>query len=165
MSGMGECTFVGYVAQKANGILQVFVPENIPNHDHERVASDGVYLKAMLNDRTFIGGAGEDSLEGGRMIFGEGRVRIAEDGLPEVFLRTLLVFGRKAEGIEIPEFLMEKFLADVGVSSHPRKLPRGMKASKRQRLLAAKKGIYLPKGYTYVSEHIRKQEKTQRRKS
>lgn len=165
MSGMGECTFVGYVAQKANGTLLVFVPENIPNHDHEGVAGDGVYLKAILNNRTFMGGAGEDSLETDRMIFGDGRVRIAEDGLPEVFLETLLVFRRKAEGIDLPDFLLEKFLADVGVSSHLRKLPRGMKASKRQRLLAAKKGIYLPKGYTYVSEHVRKQEKNQRRES
>jgi len=165
MYGMGECTFVGYVAQKANGVLLVFVPENIPNHDHEGVTGDGVYLKVILNDRTFIRGAGEGNLERGRMIFGEGRVRIAEDGLPEVFLGTLLVFGRKGEGIEIPDFLMEQFLADVGVSSHLRKLPRGMKASKRQRLLAAKKGIYLPKGYTYVSEHVRKQEKSQRRES
>ena len=165
MYGMGECTFVGYVAQKANGVLLVFVPENIPNHDQEGVTGDGVYLKAILNGGTFIGGAGEDSLKGGRMVFGEGRVRIAEDGLPEVFLGTLLVFGRKGEGIEIPDFLMEQFLADVGVSSHLRKLPRGMKASKRQRLLAAKKGIYLPKGYTYVSEHVRKQEKSQRRES
>lgn len=165
MSGMGECTFLGYVAQKANNVMLVFVPKNIPIHDHEGATGDGVYLKAILSDRTFMGGAGEDGLEGGRMIFGDGRVRIAEDGLPEVFLETLLVFGRKAEGIDLPDFLLEKFLADVGVSSHLRKLPRGMKASKRQRLLAAKKGIYLPKGYTYVSEHVRKQEKTQRRES
>lgn len=164
MSGMGEFAFVGYVAQKANGVLLVFVPDNIPNDDYEAVTGDGVYLKANLSDRTFIRGAGEDVLEVGRMIFGDGRVRIAEDGLPEVFLGTLLVFWRKAEGIDFPDFLLEKFLADVGVSSHLRKLPRGMKASKRQRLLAAKKGIYLPKGYTYVSEHVRKQEKTQQRK-
>jgi hypothetical protein len=34
-----------------------------------------------------------------------------------------------------------------------------MKASKKQKLLAAKEGIILPKGYTYVTEHVRKIEK------
>lgn len=161
MYGMGEFTFVGYVAQKANGVLLVFVPDDVPGDENEKLAEDGVFLKAYLQNRTFIGGAGKDGLDKGRMIFGEGRLTISEEKLPEVFLKTLLVFWRTAEYIKPPPFLLEAFLEEVGVSSHLRKLPEGMEASKKQRLLAAKEGIYLPRGYTYVSEHVRKQEITQ----
>lgn len=164
MVGMGEFTFVGYMVQKADSVLLVYVPDDIPDNDKEKLADDGVFLKAVLQDKVFIGGAGEEGLDEGRMIYGEGRLTISVDKLPEVFLKTLLVFRRKAEHIELPNFLMETFLSEVGVSSHLRKLPKGMKASKRQRLLAAKEGIILPKGYTFVAEHVRKQEKNQERK-
>jgi hypothetical protein len=49
---------------------------------------------------------------------------------------------------------------EVGVKSHLRKLPKGKKATRKQKLLAAKEGIYLPRGYTYVKPHTRKQEKS-----
>jgi hypothetical protein len=164
MVGMGEFTFAGYMVQKANNVMLVFVPDNIPDEEHEKLPVEGVFLKAILQDRTFIGGAGEEGLVRGKMIYGEGRLTLSEDKIPEVLLKTLLVFWRIAEDIALPPFLLETFLAEVGVTSHLRKLPKGMNASKKQVLLAAKEGIILPKGYTYVSEHVRKQEKTQQQK-
>jgi len=162
MYGMGEFTFVGYVAQKANNMMLVFVPDNIPDQESEKLSDNGVFLKAILQDRAFVGGAGKEGLVQGKMIYGEGRLTLSEDRLPEVLLKTLLVFWRVAEGIALPPFLLETFLAEVGVTSHLRKLPKGMKASKKQKLLAAKEGIILPKGYTYVSEHARKYEITKK---
>lgn len=161
MVGMGEFTFVGYLVQKANDVLLVFVPDDIPDNDDEKLADEGVFLKVYLHKRALIGGAGMEGLYQGRMIYGEGRLTISEEKLPEVLLKTLLVFWRTAQDIALPPSLLETFLAEVGVSSHLRKLPKGMKASKRQKLLAAKEGIILPVGYTYVSEHIRKVEKTE----
>jgi len=163
MYGMGEFTFVGYMVQKANNVMLVFVPDDIPDNEDEKLADEGIFLKAILQDRNFVGGAGEEGLDQGRMIYGEGRLTLSEDKLPEVLLKTLLVFWRKAEDIALPPFLLETFLAEVGVASHLRKLPKGKKASKRQKLLAAKDGIILPKGYTYVSEHVRKVEKTEKK--
>jgi len=40
-----------------------------------------------------------------------------------------------------------------------RNLPAGMRASEEQVRKALKKGITLPDGYTYVSDHERKHEK------
>ncbi len=144
-----------------NGVLTllVFVPNDIPDDENEKQPNDGVFVKAYLRDSTFIGGVGTEGLDQGRMIYGEGRLTIAEEKLPAVKLRTLLVFWRKMEDITLPPFLLETFLEEVGVSSHLRKLPKGMKASKRQILLAAKAGIILPTGYTYVTKHVRKVEK------
>jgi hypothetical protein len=161
MYGMGEFTFVGYIAQKANNVMLVFVPDDIPDGEYEKLPEEGVFLKAVQQKKTFIGGAGEEGLDQGKMIYGEGRLTLSEDKLPEVLLKTLLVFWRVTEDIALPPFLLETFLAEVGVTSHLRKLPKGMKASKKQKLLAAKEGIILPKGYTYVSEHVRKVEKTE----
>lgn len=161
MYGMGEFIFVGYVAQKTNNVMLVFVPDDIPDDENEKLSDEGVFLKAVLQEKTFVGGVGEEGLDQGKMIYGEGRLTLSDDKLPEVLLKTLLVFWRKAEDIALPPFLLDTFLAEVGVTSHLRKLPKGMKASKKQKLLAAKEGIFLPKGYTYVSEHVRKVEKPQ----
>ena len=161
MYGMGEFTFVGYIAQKANNVMLVFVPDDIPDKEDEALSDEGVFIKVILQEKTFVGGAGEEGLDQGKMIYGEGRLTLSEDKLPEVYLRTLLVFWRIEEDIALPHFLLETFLAEVGVTSHLRKLPKGKKASKRQKLLAAKEGIILPKGYTYVTEHVRKVEKTE----
>ena len=161
MYGMGEFTFVGYIAQKANNVMLVFVPDDIPDDENERLPEEGVFLKAILQDKTFVGGSGEEGLDQGKMVYGEGRLTLSEDKLPEVLLKTLLVFWRVTEDIALPPFLLETFLAEVGVTSHLRKLPKGMKASMKQKLLAAKEGIILPKGYTYVSEHFRKVERTE----
>jgi len=162
MYGMGEYTFVGYMVQKANNVMLVFVPDDIPDEEQDKLPEAGVFLKATLQDKTFVGGAGEEGLVQGKMIYGEGRLTLSEDKLPKVLLKTLLVFWRVADGIALPPFLLETFLAEVGVTSHLRKLPKGMKASKKQKLLAAKEGIILPKGYTYVSEHARKYEITKK---
>jgi hypothetical protein len=161
MYGMGEFTFLGYMVQQANGVMLVFVPDDIPDKENEKPTDDGVFLKAVLQEKTLVGGAGGEGLDQGKMIYGEGRLTLSDDKLPEVLLKTLLVFWRTAEDIALPPFLLETFLAEVGVTSHLRKLPKGMKASKKQKLLAAKEGIILPKGYTYVSEHVRKVEKTE----
>jgi len=162
MYGMGEFTFVGYIAQKANNVMLVFVPDDIPDEENEKLPAEGVFLNALLHEKAFVGGAGEEGLVQGKMIYGEGRLTLSEDKLPEVLLKTLLVFWRIAEDIPLPPFLLETFLAEVGVTSHLRKLPKGMKASKKQKLQAAKEGIILPKGYTYVSEHVRKYEITKK---
>ena len=158
---MGEFTFVGFLVQKANNQMLVFVPDDIPDDENKKLPEEGVFIKAQLQDKALIGGAGEEGLVEGRMIYGEGRLTLSADRLPEVLLGTLLVFWRAAENITPPDYLLETFLAEVGVSSHLRKLPAGMKASRRQKLLAAKEGVILPRGYTYVSEHVRKQDKTQ----
>ena len=159
MYGMGEFTFVGYLVQKANNAMLVFVPDDIPDEEQDKLPEEGVFLKATLQDNAFVGGAGVEGLVQGKMIYGEGRLTLTEDKLPKVLLKTLLVFWRIAKDITLPPFLLETFLAEVGVTSHLRKLPKGMKASKKQKLLAAKEGIVLPKGYTYVTEHVRKIEK------
>jgi hypothetical protein len=160
MHGMGEFMFVGYVVHLADNVMLVFVPDDIPDDENEKLSEEGVFLKAYLHENTLIRGAGMEGPEQGKMIYGEGRLNISEDKIPEARLETLLVFWRKAEDIKLPPYLLETFLAEIGVSSHLRKLPKGMKASRRQILLAAKEGIILPKGYTYVSEHVREVEKT-----
>jgi hypothetical protein len=57
MSGMGELTFVGYMVQKANNVMLVFVPDDIPDVGIEKLPEEGVFLKAILKDRAFVGGA------------------------------------------------------------------------------------------------------------
>lgn len=149
------------MVQKADKALLVFVPDDIPTDEGEHSTNEGVFVKVNITSSAYIGGSGLEGLVQGRMIYVEGWLTITEEKLPEVKLNTLLVFWRKMEDFALPPYLLETFLEDVGVSSHLRKLPKGMKASKRQRLLVAKAGIILPKGYTYVTEHARKQEKTQ----
>ncbi len=90
---------------------------------------------------------------------GLGRLTLPKDGLPEVDLNTLFVLWRKRKGLTIPSFLIEMVLEDVSVKNHLRNLPTGMKASEEQVRKALKKGIILPDGYTYVSDHERKHEK------
>jgi len=68
MYGMGEFTFVGYVAQKANNMMLVFVPDNIPDQESEKLSDNGVFLKAILQDRAFVGGAGMEGLVQGKMV-------------------------------------------------------------------------------------------------
>ncbi len=100
-----------------------------------------------------------ERLEPGIMLMGLGRLTIPKDGLPEIELNTLFVLWRKREGLTIPSFLIETILEEVPVSSHLRNLPAGMHASEEQVRKALKKGIILPDGYTYVSDHERKHEK------
>ena len=73
-------------------------------------------------------------------------------------LKIFHVLWRKREGLKAPDFLVETILEDVQVRSHLRNLPAGKKASEEQIRKALKKGIILPDGYTYVSDHKRKQE-------
>lgn len=54
---MGEFTFVGYMVQKANNVMLVFVPDNTPDDENEKLPDEGVFLKAILKDRAFVGGA------------------------------------------------------------------------------------------------------------
>jgi len=100
-----------------------------------------------------------DRLESGIMVFGVGQISVPKDALPEVFLNVFHVLWRKREGLKMPDFLAEMILEDVQVSSHLRKLPAGNKASEEQIRKALAKGIILPDGYTYVSDHERKLEK------
>lgn len=101
----------------------------------------------------------QERLEPGIMLMGLGRLTLPKDGLPEVDLNTLFVLWRKRKGLTIPSFLIETILEDVSVKNHLRKLPTGMKASEEQIRKALKKGIILPDGFTYVSDHERKFEK------
>jgi len=58
MYGMGEFTFVGYLVQKANNAMLVFVPDDIPDEEQDKLPEEGVFLKATLQDKAFVGGAG-----------------------------------------------------------------------------------------------------------
>ncbi len=159
MFGMGDYEFVGYLVQKTENILLIFVPAEIPDDEITQEDDNGIYFKA---DLTGIRGEHKPDLERldpGRMLFGTGRLKLPDSGLPEVYLNTLLVFGRKRTGLTIPDFLVETILEDVQVRSHLRNLPSGMKASEEQVRKALKDGIILPEGYTYVSDHERKHEK------
>jgi len=158
MFGMGDYEFAGYLVQRTENLLLIFVPDDIPDEENSQVDDDGVYIKADL------AGIKESELEldrmdPGRMLFGTGRITVPDNGLPEVELNTLLVLWRKRTGLSIPDFLVEMILEDVQVRSHLRNLPAGMKASEEQVRKALKAGIILPEGYTYVSDHERKYEK------
>ena len=159
MNGMGEYEFLGYLVQKTEDILLVFVPDDIPDVENTQEDDNGIYIKADMsgvqieNDRDLV------RMEPGRMLMGLGRLTIPEARLPEVDLNTLFVLWRKREGLTVPSFLIDTIMEDVQVSSHLRNLPAGMHASEEQVRKALKKGIILPDGYTYVSDHERKHEK------
>jgi hypothetical protein len=160
MFGMGDYEFVGYLVQKKENLLLVFVPDEIPDDENAEENDAGVYIKADMSGVKLENERDLERLEPGRMLMGLGRLTIQKDKLPEVYLNTLLVMWRKREGLTIPSFLIETILEDVQVSSHLRNLPAGMHASEEQVRKALKAGIILPDGYTYVSDHERKYEKT-----
>jgi hypothetical protein len=160
MFGMGDYEFVGYLVQKKENLLLVFVPDEIPDDENAEENDAGVYTKADMSGVKLENERDLERLEPGRMLMGLGRLTIQKDKLPEVYLNTLLVMWRKREGLTIPSFLIETILEDVQVSSHLRNLPAGMHASEEQVRKALKAGIILPDGYTYVSDHERKYEKT-----
>lgn len=161
MIGLREFRFVGCLVQKTSNHLLVFVPDQLPEDNQLRPADEGVFLTANLSGRTSVSGSGADKLDPGRLIYGEGELTVPKDQLPAVGLGTLLVFWRKLkiDNFSLPPHLLEIYYQEVGVRSHLRKLPKGKKATQKQRLLAAKEGIFLPRGYTYVKPHTRKQEK------
>ena len=159
MNGMGEYEFLGYLVQKTEDILLIFVPDDIPDVENTEEDDDGVYIKADLSGVEIINDRDLERLEPGRMLMGLGRLTLPKDRLPKVDLNTLFVLWRKREGLTIPSFLIDTILEDVQVSSHLRNLPAGMHASEEQVRKALKKGIILPDGYTYVSDHERKHEK------
>ena len=136
MYSKGEYEFLGYLVQRSDNALLILVPDDIP--DVENTQED------------------LDRLEPGIMVFGVGQISITKNALPEVFLKIFHVLWRKREGLAIPSFLIETTLDEVTVSSHLRNLPAGMRASEEQIRKALKKGIILPDGYTYVSDHERK---------
>ena len=159
MFGMGDYEFVGYLVQKKENLLLVFVPDEIPDDENAEENDDGVYIKADMSGVKLENERDLERLEPGRMLMGLGRLTIQKDRLPEVYLNTLFVLWRKREGLTIPPFLIETILEDVTVTSHLRNLPAGMHASEEQVRKALKAGIILPEGYTYVSDHGRKYEK------
>jgi len=161
MYDMGDYEFLGYLVQKMEDILLIFVPDDIPDVENTEEDDDGVYIKADMSGVQIDNEKDLERLEPGRMLMGLGRLTLPKDRLPEVDLNTLFVLWRKRKGLTMPSFLIETILEDVSVSSHLRNLPAGMKASEEQVRKALKKGIILPDGYTYVSDHERKQEKTQ----
>jgi len=159
MYGMGEYEFLGYIVQISDHNLLVLVPDDIPDVENTQKDDAGEYIRADISRIQLENERDLERLEPGRMIMGIGQLTILEDGLPQVLLKTLLVLWRKREGLTIPEFLVETILEDVQVSSHLRNLPAGKKASEEQIRKALAKGIILPDGYTYVSDHERKHEK------
>ena len=159
MYDAGDYEFLGYLVQKTEDILLIFVPDDIPDVENTEEDDEGVYIKA---DRSGIQIENEhdlERLEPGIMLMGLGRLTLPKDGLPEVDLNTLFVMWRKRKGLTIPSFLIETILEDVSVTNHLRNLPEGMHASEEQVRKALKAGIILPEGYTYVSDHERKYEK------
>jgi len=159
MNGMGEYEFLGYLVQKTEDILLIFVPDDIPDVENTQEDDTGVYIKADMSGIQLENERNLERFEPGIMLMGLGRLTIQKDKLPEVYLDTLFVLWRKREGLTIPSFLIETILEDVQVTSHLRKLQAGMHASEEQIRKALKKGIILPEGYTYVSDHGRKYEK------
>ena len=159
MYDMGDYEFLGYLVQKTEDILLIFVPDDIPDVENTEEDDDGVYIKADMSGVQIDNEKDLERLEPGRMLVGLGRLTLPKDGLPEVYLNTLFVLWRKRKGLTIPSFLIETVLEDVNVKSHLRNLPPGMHASEEQVRKALKAGIILPEGYTYVSDHERKHEK------
>ncbi len=159
MYDMGDYEFLGYLVQKTEDILLIFVPDDIPDVENTEEDDDGVYIKTDMSGVQIDNEKDLERLEPGRMLMGLGRLTLLKDGLPEVYLNTLFVLWRKRKGLTIPSFLIETVLEDVNVKSHLRNLPPGMHASEEQVRKVLKAGIILPEGYTYVSDHERKHEK------
>jgi len=160
MYDTGDYEFLGYLVQKTEDILLIFVPDDIPDVENTEEDDEGVYIKADTSGIQIENQHDQERLEPGIMLMGLGRLTLPKDGLPEVDLNTLFVLWRKRKGLTIPSFLIETVLEDVSVKNHLRNLPPGMHASEEQVRKALKKGIILPNGYTYVSDHERKHEKT-----
>ncbi len=159
MFGKGEYEFLGYLVQKSGYQMLIFVPDDIPDLDSMPQEDAGVYIKADMSQIQFDNEKDLERLNPGIMVFGVGQISILKDTLPEVLLHIFLIMWRRRDGLSIPSFLTETVLEDVSVKNHLRKLPAGMKASEEQIRKALKKGIILPDGYTYVSDHERKHEK------
>ncbi len=159
MYQMGEFEFLGYLVQKSGNQMLILVPEDIPDVENTQEDDAGVYIKADISGVKIDNKRDLERLEPGIMLMGLGRLTLPKDGLPEVDLNTLFVLWRKRKGLTIPSFLIETVLEDVSVKNHLRNLPPGMHASEEQVRKALKKGIILPDGYTYVSDHERKHEK------
>ena len=159
MYDTGDYEFLGYLVQKTEDILLIFVPDDIPDVENTEEDDEGVYIKADMSGIQIENKKDLERFEPGIMLMGLGRLTLPKDGLPEVDLNTLFVLWRKRKGLTIPSFLIETILEDVSVKNHLRNLPPGMHASEEQVRKALKAGIILPEGYTYVSDHERKHEK------
>ena len=159
MYDLGEYEFLGYLVHKSGNQMLVFVPDDIPDLDSMPQDDAGVYIKADMSGAQIDNEIDLERFEPGIMLMGLGRLTLPKEGLPDVYLNALFVLWRKRKGLTIPSFLIDTVLEDVSVKNHLRKLPAGMKASEEQIRKALKKGIILPDGYTYVSDHERKYEK------
>jgi len=159
MYDLGEYEFLGYLVHKSGNQMLIFVPDDIPDVENTQEDDAGVYIKADMSGAQIDNEKDLERMEPGIMLMGLGRLTLLNEWLPEVYLKTLFVLWRKREGLSTPSFLLETVLEDVSVKNHLRKLPAGMKASKEQIRKALKKGIILPDGYTYVSDHERTLEK------
>ncbi len=159
MFGRGDYEFLGYLVQKTEDILLIFVPDDIPDVENTEEDDEGVYIKADMSRIQIDNEKDLERLEPGIMLMGLGRLTLQNEWLPEIDLNTLFVLWRKRKDLTIPSFLIETILEDVSVKNHLRNLPPGMHASEEQVRKALKKGIILPDGYTYVSDHERKHEK------
>ncbi len=159
MYDMGDYEFLGYLVQKTEDILLIFVPDDIPDVENTEEDDEGVYIKADMSRIQIDNEKDLERLEPGIMLMGLGRLTLQNEWLPEIDLNTLFVLWRKRKDLTIPSFLIETILEDVSVKNHLRNLPPGMHASEEQVRKALKKGIILPDGYTYVSDHERKHEK------
>ena len=159
MFSKGEFEFLGYVVQRSDNTLLILVPDDIPDVENTQENDDGVYIKADMSRIQFDNEKDLERLEPGIMVLGVGEISLPKDSLPEVMLDVFFVLWRKREGLTVPDFLVDTILEDVHVRSHLRNLPAGMKASEEQVRKALKKGIILPDGYTYVSDHDRTIEK------
>jgi len=159
MYSKGEYEFLGYLVQKAENTLLILVPDDIPDVENTQEDDTGVYIKADMSRIQFDDEKDQGRLEPGIMVFGVGQISIPKDALPMVYLNIFHVLWRKREELSVPSFLIDTVLDDVSVKNHLRKLPAGMKASEEQIRKALAKGIILPDGYTYVSDHERTIEK------
>jgi hypothetical protein len=148
MVGRGQFTFIGYLVQRNENLLLVYIPG-----DEEEFIKD-TYIKAHRTWFTHVEEREWERLDPGRMIYGSGYIYTEIKDLPEVRLRKLIVLKARKEGIEPPAHVDM-----VGVKEHLRDLPAGMHASEKQRREALKAGIVLPEGYTFVSSYEREQKR------
>ena len=140
MVGRGQFTFIGYLVQRNENLLLVYIPEN------EKEFIKETYIKAHRTWFTRVEERDLEQLDHGHMVYGSGYIYTENRGLPEVRLRKLIVLKARKEGIEPPAHVDM-----VDVKEHLRDLPAGMHASEKQRRGALKAGIVLPEQRTICS--------------
>ena len=91
MFGRGDYEFLGYLVQKTEDILLIFVPDDIPDVENTEEDDEGVYIKADMSRIQIDNEKDLERLEPGIMLMGLGRLTLQNEWLPEIDLNTLFV--------------------------------------------------------------------------